>query len=416
MPKPIQSSIDSGDDDPYSEDDMLWHRGGSSLGGRKGSGTSFGGAKRVNSASASGNGNVGGPYGVVSPYANQTYSSVDNGSQVNNATGSEHAHEHCDHYGNPPSYTTAAARTYDYDDRSRDASIVGSSSYASSSSSTVQMSLRARIFSFAASPTSFSFSRLVKGKGKARERERLISTKPGERGAGETETELDEPPRHLPTARLAAPKAPLIPPHILEKRITPLLFQFSRLLSVVPSFIGMLWCILCIVHYESEEVTTRRRPERVDYLVSLLWTLLTGYQCLALTTGLMTRWRVYYPPLSTLIRLLALQAICWPATQFAMQMFDVTTRPVVTWAIVGTTTCMSRSVQIWVTSNLWWDSGSGSSDSSRPPSRKPSSVSVGVGVGGDTDKKTDGNLAVDGPRWRGGRWGGRTWDWNEVVW
>ncbi|KAL0066990.1 hypothetical protein AAF712_005979 [Marasmius tenuissimus] len=256
MPKPIQSSIDSGDDDPYSEDDMLWHRGGSSLGGRGGSGTSFGGAKRVGSTSAFGNGNIGGPYGTTS---------------VNNATGSEHANEHCDHYGNPPSYTTAATRSYDYDDRSRDASIVGSSSYASSSSSTVQMSLRARIFSFAASPTSLSFSQLVKGKGKARERERLISTKPGERGAGETETELDEPSRHLPTARLAAPKAPLIPPHILEQRITPLLFQCSRLLSVVPSFIGMLWCILCIIHYEPEEVTTRRRPDKVDYLVSLLW-------------------------------------------------------------------------------------------------------------------------------------------------
>lgn len=133
---------------------------------------------------------------------------------------------------------------------------------------------------------------------------------------------------------------------------------------------------------------------------------MTGYQCLALTTGLLTRWRVYYPPLATLIRLLGLQAICWPATQFTMTMFDVSIRPVTAWAIAGTSTCMSRSAQIWVTSNLWWDSGSGSD---APPSRKPSVVNLPEATKTDLDGER-------GPRWRGGRWGGRRWDWNEVVW
>ncbi|KAL0569369.1 hypothetical protein V5O48_012604, partial [Marasmius crinis-equi] len=259
MPKPIPTSIDSGDDDPYSEDDMLWHRGGSKLSGKRGSATSFG-SRRVNSANAFGNGGT-----SSNPYANQAYSiyesGVDSSSQVN-AAGSEDGNQ-------PPTYTSMTS-SYEYDghnDHSNAASIVGSSSYASSSSGTVKMSMRARIFSFAASPTSFSFDQLLKGKGKAKERDRLISTRPGEKGAGETETELDEPP---------------------EEGTTP----------------------------------TRRRPDRVDYVVSILWALLTAHQCLALTTGLTTRWRVYYPPLSTLIRLLALQAICWPATMFAMQMFD----------------------------------------------------------------------------------------------
>jgi len=41
---------------------------------------------------------------------------------------------------------------------------------------------------------------------------------------------------------------------------------------------------------------------------------------------------------------------------------------------------MSRSVQLWVTSNLWWE--------------------------GEESK---------GQRsWRGGKWGGRRWDWREV--
>jgi hypothetical protein len=80
--------------------------------------------------------------------------------------------------------------------------------------------------------------------------------------------------------------------------------------------------------------------------------ILTGAQCLRLTTGLLRRWNAYYPPLAALIRLLALQAICWPATHFTLALLDAAARPAATWAVVGTTTCCSRAVQLWVTSNL----------------------------------------------------------------
>jgi hypothetical protein len=91
---------------------------------------------------------------------------------------------------------------------------------------------------------------------------------------------------------------------------------------------------------------------------------------------------VYYPPLSTLIRLLALQAICWPATHFSLTLIGHQERPVICWAAIGSFTCCSRAIQLWVTSNLWWETDSG------------------------------------GESWRlklGGRWGGRRWDWNEVM-
>lgn len=65
------------------------------------------------------------------------------------------------------------------------------------------------------------------------------------------------------------------------------------------------------------------------------------------------RWQAYYSPLSTLIRLVALQGICWPATHFTLTLFDHAKRPLACWALIGTTTCFSRSVQMWVTSNLW---------------------------------------------------------------
>ncbi|KIK64174.1 hypothetical protein GYMLUDRAFT_40460 [Collybiopsis luxurians FD-317 M1] len=247
---------------------------------------------------------------------------------------------------------------------------------------------------------------------------KLISTRPGERGAGETETEIDEPPRHLPTSRNTSTRLPLVPPNVLQQRLTPLLFEFSRLLSIVPALVNLCFHIYHIYHPPHPDPTsTRCPPERIDYIVAALWTILTGYQCLSLTTGLLARWRVYYPPLATLIRLISLQAICWPATHFTLTLLEHEKRPVITWAVIATTTCASKSVQIWVTSNLWWETipnGASSSDST-------------PGGGGGPHPSSNGNNSPGGPglgltaseidwqRLKGGKWGGRRWNWNDVV-
>ncbi|KAI0262110.1 N-glycosylation protein-domain-containing protein [Gloeopeniophorella convolvens] len=204
-----------------------------------------------------------------------------------------------------------------------------------------------------------------------------ITTAPGQLGAGETETEADEPPRHLPTARIVPVSGPLVPPNTLEQVITPLLFEASRMLSIVPAVFGVLYNLFNAWH-----APLNGKISPIDYVVSAFWAALTGYQCLCLTTGLFQRWKVYYPPLSTLIRLLALQAICWPATHYSLMIIGHEQRPVVCWAAIGSFTSCSRAIQLWVTSNLWWEAGSGSEG------------------------------------WRlkiGGRWGGRRWDWNEVL-
>lgn len=218
-----------------------------------------------------------------------------------------------------------------------------------------------------------------------REAAKSITTVPGQLGAGETETEADEPPRRLPTARIVGASAPIVPPSTMQQRLTPFLFEFSRLLSIVPAFFGMLYNIYHTLHPPSHPGA----PQRVDYFVSALWAILTGYQCLSLTTGLMKRWRIYYAPLSTLVRLVALQSICWPATHFTLLVLENQKRPVIAWAVIGTTTCCSRSVQLWVTSNLWWEPR-------EPAARAPREA------GGKWH------------RWRGGKWGGRRWDWREV--
>lgn len=202
-----------------------------------------------------------------------------------------------------------------------------------------------------------------------------ITTTPGLLGAGETETESeDHHPRQLPTARIVQSSGPIIPPTTLQQRLTPFLFSFSRWLSIVPASIGTLYNIFCAVFPPQQPA-----GHRVDFVVSVLWAILTGYQCLALTTGLLRRWRVYYSPLPTLIRLLALQAICWPATQITLSVLDAKRRPAICWAVIATTTCCSRAVQLWVTSNI---------------------------IGGKEDSD---QLSLR-------RWGGRRWDWNAVAW
>jgi len=204
------------------------------------------------------------------------------------------------------------------------------------------------------------------GDGRDDEREeRVISTTPGRICAGETETETDEPSRHLPTARFISPSdsSPL-PQH----KLIPLLFEFSRLLSIVPAFFGTIWNLYWLIWLPTAIDTVsdsggwggrKTPPERADFFVAALWSILTGYQCLALTTGLLIRWQTYYPPLATLIRLLALQGICWPATHVTLTVLDHVKRPVVCWCVVATTTCFSRSVQIWVTSNISVDLSGG---------------------------------------------------------
>ncbi|KAJ7027470.1 N-glycosylation protein-domain-containing protein, partial [Mycena alexandri] len=182
-----------------------------------------------------------------------------------------------------------------------------------------------------------------------------------------------------------------------------LLFEFSRLLAVVPAVFGTLYN-LCHIYAPP---TGPRAPQRIDFFVSALWAMLTGYQCLALTTGLLTRWRVYYPPLPTLIRLLALQAICWPATHLSLTLLNHAVRPAAVWAAIGSTTCASRSVQIWVTSNLWWEP--------RDTVGGGGGVGPGNGNGNGAANAHGGKMLGGGWRRFGGRWGGRRWDWREVA-
>ena len=77
--------------------------------------------------------------------------------------------------------------------------------------------------------------------------------------------------RNLPTARIIPASPPLIPPTAMQ-RITPFLFEFSRLLSIVPAFCGTVYCIYRLFYPDETRIPGARPPPgRVDYFISALW-------------------------------------------------------------------------------------------------------------------------------------------------
>jgi hypothetical protein len=73
-------------------------------------------------------------------------------------------------------------------------------------------------------------------------------------------------PKHLPTARIVQVSGPLVPPNTLEQLITPLLFEASRLLSIVPAVFGVLYNL-----FNAWYAPIKGKNAPVDYVVSALW-------------------------------------------------------------------------------------------------------------------------------------------------
>ncbi|TKY87656.1 hypothetical protein EX895_003237 [Sporisorium graminicola] len=95
----------------------------------------------------------------------------------------------------------------------------------------------------------------------------------------------------------------------------------------------------------------RRQPGSLEFAVACLWSMSTAYHALSFTTLLLRRWLLYYSILPSLIRLVALQAICWPLVRITIHVFGAD-QPLGAWVVIGTTTALSDVVSRWVTSNI----------------------------------------------------------------
>lgn len=208
-------------------------------------------------------------------------------------------------------------------------------------------------------------------------------------------------------------------------RISPLLFQCLCVLAAIPAMTESFALLMRAYNPQANSGGNTR----LDYIASIAWSILTAHQCFAFTTGLLTRWRHYYPLPSTLIRLVALQGICWPATFYTLRFlqYDGIERPLVCWSVIGTTTCITRSIQMWVTSNI--DYWTREQDASQYGAHTVASIALGFGekqvLGGNETEREDAgkrkHLRVPQARNRSSSNGGqstsvRKWNWNEVVW
>lgn len=157
--------------------------------------------------------------------------------------------------------------------------------------------------------------------------------------------------------------------------------------------------------------------------------ILTGHFCFEMTTCLTRRWRVYYDLAATITRLLSIQCICWPLTGLTLWVLGHE-RVLFAWVVIGVTTAASRSVQMYVTSNIpvaaseegggvgVGEGGAGEAD--RTPRKGFKSLDVCVSVNdqgardGDGDGEGDGAEEGEKDGWWTAFKMGRRWDWDGV--
>lgn len=153
------------------------------------------------------------------------------------------------------------------------------------------------------------------------------------------------------------------PPWLLQWLLHPL-----RLLAAVPGSVGTFWLIRnAWMHYQLSDGSLLKRgplnpsqpdvsnPFRMtcglDFILASLWACSTAYHALSLTTLLLRRWLVYYTLFPSLIRLIALQAICWPLVRLTIFVAGPD-RPIEAWIVIASFTAFSDVVARWVTSNI----------------------------------------------------------------
>ncbi|BGP36168.1 hypothetical protein JCM10449v2_000066 [Rhodotorula kratochvilovae] len=146
---------------------------------------------------------------------------------------------------------------------------------------------------------------------------------------------------------------------------TPLLV-FLNFLSMIPGLIGFAYSaarfystrhlVWASSTWDARgahggEAILAARSTRLDWFISGCWALATAYFTLSLARGLLRRWLVYYSTGPTIIRVVSLQAICWPLT-LTTHRFLSFDQPVAAWVVCATTAAFSNVIQTWVTSNI----------------------------------------------------------------
>lgn len=155
----------------------------------------------------------------------------------------------------------------------------------------------------------------------------------------------------LPTSRESSTPLP-------TSQLWSILFLFLQSLSVLPSLIGFFYSAHRFYNSSSSPYLlsasstwlqsgnaigiTESRSTQLDWFISGLWALACAYFSHSLAKGLLRRWLVYYSLLPTVIRVVSLQAICWPLTLTTHKVLSFD-QPVAAWLICASTAAVSVS-------------------------------------------------------------------------
>ncbi|KAG9033037.1 hypothetical protein FRB95_000622 [Tulasnella sp. JGI-2019a] len=198
----------------------------------------------------------------------------------------------------------------------------------------------------------------------------------------------------LPTSRITSSQQ--------QHRPSPVIFRW---LAIIPPIFAALFHLVRLIKPAAPSPQSGGVAiGRADHFVCILWTLIVAYQSLSFTTGLLHRWRFYYPLLSVIIRLLALQAgICWPLMQLTLRLFDHDKRPLLCWTVIGTTTCVTKALQMWATSNLRGGIDDDAAQGKKSHGKRTRPGSPAFGGSGENALLLDGafgSLTTQQPSWR----------------
>jgi hypothetical protein len=130
------------------------------------------------------------------------------------------------------------------------------------------------------------------------------------------------------------------------------------------------------------------------------------------------RWRSYYSLPSTVTRLMSLQCLCWPATYATLRILGAR-RPLLAWVVIGVTTGWSRTVQMFVTSNVVEENTITTNTAANSTFGSASTTPAGHGHGIPLPSRGRSPIEQSGPPppgcsdWEAFLWG-RRWDWDKV--
>lgn len=155
-----------------------------------------------------------------------------------------------------------------------------------------------------------------------------------------------------------------------------------RLLATVPGIIGTFWLMrnAFVVGWTSSMLWRKpiegmqAQPSSLEFALSALYSMTTAYHAYSFTTLLLRRWLHYYSLLPSLIRLIALQALCWPLVRLTLYTMGPR-NPLPAWILISTTTACSDTIARWVVSNI--------TDESDGLSNAAMGIGDGTGTNGD---------------------------------